>query len=55
MARVTREVLDRHVGPAEGIVHQPLRGRYGALGYSGPSNGEAGTRRDPSQVHAMFL
>jgi hypothetical protein len=45
IARVTREVLNRQVGPAQGSVHQQLRGRYGPLGYShGPSNGEAGTR-----------
>jgi hypothetical protein len=43
MARVTREVLNRQVGPAEGALHQQLRGRYGPLGYShGPDNGEAG-------------
>jgi hypothetical protein len=30
--------------------------RYGPLGYShGPGNGEAGTGRDPSQVHAALL
>jgi hypothetical protein len=33
MARVTREVLDRQVGPAQGAIHQQLRGRHGALGY----------------------
>jgi hypothetical protein len=56
MARVTREVLDRQVGPAEGTVHQQLRGRYGPLGYShGPGNGKAGTGRDPSQVHAVLF
>jgi hypothetical protein len=56
MARVTREVLDRQVGPAEGTVHQQLRGRYGPLGYShGPGNGQAGIRRDPSQVHVALF
>jgi hypothetical protein len=44
------------VGPAQGAVHQQLRGRYGPLEYShGPGYGEAGTRRDPSQVHAALL
>jgi hypothetical protein len=56
MARVTRKVLDRQVGLAEGPVHQQLCGRYGPLGYShGPSYGEAGTGQDPPQVHAAFL
>jgi hypothetical protein len=32
MARVSREVLDRQVGPAQGVVHQQLRGRHGTLG-----------------------
>jgi hypothetical protein len=44
------------VGPAEGAVHQQLRGRNGPLGYShGPGHGEAGTGRDPSQVHAALF
>jgi hypothetical protein len=56
MARVTQEVLDRQVGPAQGSVHQQLRGRNGPLGYlHGPGNGEVGTGRDPSQVHAVLL
>jgi hypothetical protein len=56
MARVTREVLDRQVGPAQGTVHQQLRGRYGSLGYlHGPGNGEVGTEQDPAQVHAALL
>jgi hypothetical protein len=56
MARVTREVLDRQVGPAQGPVHQQLHGRYGSLGYShGPGNGEVGTGRDPTQVHVALL
>jgi hypothetical protein len=43
MARVTREVLDRQVGPAQGTVRQQLCGRYGPLGYSHePRNGEVG-------------
>jgi hypothetical protein len=45
MARVTREVLYRQVGPAQGAVHQQLRGRHGTLRYShGPGYGEVGTR-----------
>jgi hypothetical protein len=45
MARVAGQALDRQVGPAEGAVHQQLRGRHGPIGYShGPSYGEAGTR-----------
>jgi hypothetical protein len=56
MARVTREVLDRQVGLAQGTVHQQLRGLYGPLGYShGPGNGEAGIGRDPTQVHVVLL
>jgi hypothetical protein len=44
------------VGPTQGRVHQQLRGRYGSLGYShGPGNGEVGTGRDPTQVHACFF
>jgi hypothetical protein len=43
MAQVTRQVLDRRVEPAQGPVHQQLRGRHGMLGYShGPGNGETG-------------
>jgi hypothetical protein len=56
MARVTREVLDQQVGLAQGTVHQQLRGRHGALGYShGPGYGEARTGRDPTQVHTALL
>jgi hypothetical protein len=56
IARVTREVLDRQVGPAQGAVHQQLRGRRGTLGYSnGPGHGEAGTGRDLAQVHATLF
>jgi hypothetical protein len=44
MARVTREILDRQVGPAQVTIHQQLHRRYGSLGYShGPRNSEAGT------------
>jgi hypothetical protein len=56
MARVTREVLDRQVRPAQGTVHQQLRGCHGALGYShGPGYGEAGIGRDPTQVYAVLF
>jgi hypothetical protein len=56
MARVTRQVLDRRVEPAQGPIHQQLHGRHGTLGYlHGPGNGKAGTGRDPTQVHAVFL
>jgi hypothetical protein len=56
MALVTREVLDRQVGPTQGAVHQQLRKCHGALGYShGPGYGEARTRRDLTQVHAALI
>jgi hypothetical protein len=56
MARVSREVLDRQVGPAQGIVYQQLHGRHGTFGYShGPGYGEAGIGRDLAQVHAVLL
>jgi hypothetical protein len=56
MARVARQVLDRQVRPAQGSVHQQLRGRHGTLGYShGPGNGEVGTGREATQVHATLL
>jgi hypothetical protein len=56
MARVTREVLNRQVGPAQGAVHQQFRGRHGTLEYShGPSHGEAGTGRHLAQVHAALF
>jgi hypothetical protein len=44
MARVTRQVLDRQVGLAQGAVHQQVCGCHGTLGYShGPGQGEEGT------------
>jgi hypothetical protein len=44
------------VGPAQGTVHQQLRGCHGTLGYShGPGHGEAGTGRDLAQVHAALF
>jgi hypothetical protein len=56
MARVTQEVLDGQVGPAQEVVHQQHHGHHGTLGYShGPGHGEAGTGRDLAQVHAALL